>query len=77
MLQKLGDHIANCRKRAELAEERAATSTDSMLKADHLAMAKQWLYLARSYEFVESLERFLLDAERHKNVMPPDPPKLD
>jgi hypothetical protein len=75
MLQKLNDHIRACLERAAAAEERAARETDPELKAEHLAMAKQWSYLARSYEFVESLERFLLDTERAKRAAP-EPPAL-
>ena len=61
MLQKLGDHIEACLKRAAIAEQRASDVTDPALKADYLALARQWTHLARSYEFSESLERFLLD----------------
>ena len=61
MLQKLEDHIKACLKRGADAERRAAEVTDPNLKADSLALAAQWTHLARSYEFSESLERFLLD----------------
>ena len=77
MLQKLGDHIAACLERAAAAEQRAARLAGPELKAEHIAMAKQWAYLARSYEFVASLERFLLDAEQHRVGIPPEPPSVD
>lgn len=32
-------------------------------------MASAWRHLARSYEFVESLERFLLDGRTTKNAL--------
>jgi hypothetical protein len=32
-----------------------------------------WRHLARSHEFVESLERFLLDSEKLKNAKQPEP----
>jgi len=31
-------------------------------------MERQWRYVAKSYEFIESLERFLLDQQ--KNALP-------
>jgi hypothetical protein len=74
MLQKLGEHVAECLARAAAAEWHSKTATDPGVKADHLAMASQWSYLAQSYQFVESLERFLLDAEKHKSRQPPEPP---
>jgi hypothetical protein len=67
VLQRLGDHIAECLARAAAAEDRAASATDPELKADHLAIAERWRYLAQSYEFAERLRRFLLHAERHRN----------
>jgi hypothetical protein len=77
MLQKLGDHIEACLKRAAIAEQRAAEVTDPALKADYLALARQWTHLARSYEFSESLERFLLDAQKAKDAVRPEPPDAE
>jgi len=31
-------------------------------------MAKRWHHLSRSYEFVESLQRFLLDSQKAKDA---------
>jgi hypothetical protein len=76
MLQKLGDRIAACLQRAAAAEQRAAETVDPIVKADHLDVAKQWANLARSYQFVESLERFLLDAEKHRQP-PSEPPGFE
>ena len=68
MLQKLEDHIKACSKRASDAERRAAEVADPDLKADYLALAAQWIHLARSYEFSESSERFPpLDLQRSKD----------
>jgi hypothetical protein len=33
-------------------------------------MAKAWRHLGRSYEFIESLERLLLDGHAAKNALP-------
>ena len=77
MLQKLEDHIKACLKRASDAERRAAEVADPDLKADYLALAAQWIHLARSYEFSESLERFLLDSQRSKDAQRPRPPETE
>ena len=68
MLQKLADHIKACFDRAAEAEELAAKTAKPTLKAEHLEMAKRWMHLARSYEFVESLERFLLDSQKERRT---------
>jgi hypothetical protein len=73
MLQRLADHIAACLDRAAAAEQRAAESADNPLRRDNEQMAASWRHLARSYECVESLERFLLDAEKLKNAKQPEP----
>jgi hypothetical protein len=75
VLQRLGDHIGVCQERAAEAERRAAKSTDPFSKDAHLEVAKRWAHLARSYEFLVSLERFLLDAHMAKETIPPQPPE--
>ena len=70
MLQKLGDHITNCLQRAEDADRRRLETSDPDAKAEANRMAKAWRHLARSYEFIESLERFLLDGHAAKNAIP-------
>lgn len=62
MLDRLGDHIRLCYQRAAQAEERAA-KTDLSAKSYELNLAKWWAHLARSYEFAESLEHFLAEAD--------------
>lgn len=76
MLQNLGDHIKACSEHAAKAERRAAEVDDPALKADYLALAAQWTHLARSYEFSESLERFLLDSQKAKDALRPQPPEI-
>jgi hypothetical protein len=56
----------HCWRQAAEAEVQAAQITDQHLKAVYLRIAQQWSALARSYEFVDSAEQFLLDAERTK-----------
>jgi hypothetical protein len=38
----------------------AASATDPRVRADHEHLAKTWRHLARCYQFVRSLELFLL-----------------
>jgi hypothetical protein len=75
MLQKLGDHITNCLARAEEAERRGLEISDPKAKAETERMAKAWRHLASSYEFIESLERFLLDGHVAKKALPARPPE--
>ena len=70
MLQKLGDHIANCLARADAADRQASAALDLQAKAESERMASAWRHLARSYEFVESIERFLLDGRAAKGASP-------
>ena len=57
-----------CWRQAAEAEIQAAQITDPHLKAVHLRIAHQWSALARSYEFADSAEHFLLDAKRTKDA---------
>jgi hypothetical protein len=66
VLQKLGDHISNCFARALESEARAEAAADSQIRKDNLALARQWRDLAERYQFIESLERFLLDVDASK-----------
>jgi hypothetical protein len=75
VLQNLGDHIKACFENAAKAEKRAAETTDPDVKTDYIALAAQWTHLARSYEFAESLERFLLDSQKAKDALRPKPPE--
>ena len=75
MLQNLGDHIKACHQRAVHAVNRAAQTTDPVLSAEYSALADQWTHLARSYEFAESLERFLLDSQKAKDALEPKAPE--
>jgi hypothetical protein len=61
MLQRLRDHIATCLDRALDADQRAEQTRDPATKHEYSQLARSWRHLARSYQFVESLESFLLD----------------
>jgi len=67
MLQKLADHIAEAHLRAAEFKDLADQTSEATLRAHYLHLAKSWSYLAKSYTFVESLERFLLDAHYKKH----------
>src|SRR5262245_57554305 len=66
MLQKLNGHSIACLEHASVAEERAAQTADATRKAEHLRVAQRWRHLAHSYQFVESLNYFLLDSRKAK-----------
>ena len=57
-----------CWRQAAEAEIQAAQITDRHLKAVYLRIAEQWSALARSYEFADSAEHFLLDAKRTEDA---------
>ena len=58
----------DCWRQAAEAENHAARITDQHLKAVYLRIAHHWADLARSYEFADSAEQFLLDAKRTKDA---------
>src|ERR1700740_1942486 len=62
---------ACCWREAVEAEIQAAQITDPHLKALYLRIAHQWSVLARSYEFADSAEQFLLDAKRTNDAPSP------
>jgi hypothetical protein len=55
MLQKLGDHINGCVKRAEECKEAASAATDPIVKSQLSDLEVQWQHVAKSYEFIASL----------------------
>ena len=69
MLQRLSDHIQACYQRAAEAEELAARA-NTELKSHYLDAAQRWTYLAKSYEFTERLERFLLEVDKNGPTPP-------
>jgi hypothetical protein len=54
----------DCWRQAADAGLQAAQITDPHLKAVYLRIGQQWSVLARSYEFADAAEHFLLDAKR-------------
>jgi len=74
MLQKLGDHIAGCRDRANTYIAASTTETDARVRTQLLDLAQQWEHVAKTYEFILSLERFLIDQQN--NTLPTEVGKL-
>jgi hypothetical protein len=70
MLQEFGDQISACLERAEQCREAAASETDDRVRHQLLDLEQQWQHVAKSYEFIETVERFLLD--RHSYTLPPE-----
>ena len=68
MLQTLSHHIKACLDRSADAERRAKASNDADMKAAYMQIADRWLVLARSYGFVESLERFLFNNDHIRRL---------
>jgi hypothetical protein len=60
--------------RAQACKLAADKSTDTELCKQLTELGLQWEHVAKSYEFIESLERFLLDQQ--KNVLPHEVEKL-
>ena len=60
VLQKLADHIKGCLERAEQCREGAARASDPVVRSQLSDLELQWRHCAKSYEFIESLEHFLI-----------------
>jgi hypothetical protein len=65
MLVKVNDHVTECIARAADTERRAREATDSQLREDLIDTARRWRHLAESYQFVESLDRFIVGQKPH------------
>lgn len=64
MLQTLSEHIAECFARADHAQRRADETRDPAIKANFDDIARRWIRLAESYQFVERVDRFLNETKR-------------
>jgi putative heme degradation protein len=76
MLQKLGTYISEAWQNAADAEHRASSADSSELRVEYERLAKSWRRLARSFEFAQTLERFILDRD-NAGEAPPEPPSGD
>jgi hypothetical protein len=77
ILLQLGDHIANALERAAAAEQRARDVTDPELRLDNQRMAESWRMLARSFQFVDSLQQFVINSNtiQQQDLRRLEPPK--
>src|SRR5262249_45689968 len=58
MLQRFGEFISACLQRADECSKAAAFETNDRVHSQLLELEQQWQHLAKSYEFIETLERF-------------------
>jgi hypothetical protein len=40
-------------------------------------MARTWRLIARSFQFIESLEQFLVDSQKQRDLLAPEPPERE
>jgi hypothetical protein len=76
MLQKLGSYISEAWQNAADAEHRASSAESSELRVEYERLARSWRRLAQSFEFAQTLERFILDRDEAGEA-PPEPPSDD
>ena len=72
MLQRFGEFISACLQRADECSKAAASETNDRVRSQLLELEQQWQHLAKSYEFIETLERFVLAS----HSLPPEVEKL-
>jgi hypothetical protein len=72
MLQRLGEYISACLQRADECRQAAAAENDQRIRSQLLQLEQQWQHVAKSYEFIETLEQFLLA----NHDLPPEVDKL-
>jgi hypothetical protein len=72
MLQRLSVYISACLQRADECRKAAASETDDRVRSQLLDLEQQWQHLAKSYEFIETLEQFVLAS----HSLPPEVEKL-
>ena len=68
MLQRFGEFISACLQRADECSKAAASETNDRVRSQLLELEQQWQHLAKSYEFIETLEQFL----RASHALPPE-----
>ena len=72
MFQRLGEYVSACLQRADERRKAAASETDDHIRSQLLDLEQQWQHIAKSYEFIETLERFVLTS----HSLPPEVEKL-
>jgi hypothetical protein len=64
MPQQLDDQIRACHLRAQQCRTEAELAQDTAVRVQLQDLERQWLHVARSYEFIENLERLLLHHQK-------------
>lgn len=74
MLRKLSDEIRYCYERAEACLRKAQESVSKEQRESYAQIAKNWINLARSYEFSERILDFTNENDRRRKAeRKPDP----
>jgi hypothetical protein len=76
VFQHLGTHITEAYQHALDAEHQAAAASTSAIRQEYESLARSWRTVAKSLEFVGTLERFVTDSQRAKDAKPPEIPSL-
>ena len=69
MLQRLAEELRECLEGAAQSEARAADARDPHIQREYLEMAARWRSLARSIEFCQAAQTFLMDADKRRAAM--------
>jgi hypothetical protein len=68
MLQRIGPRQKECLLRAARCRQLAQLKTDPDERVGYFALEKIWLRLADSYQFSETLNQFVKNAQRGRGV---------
>ena len=68
MLQKTSEEVADCLRHAAEVDACAESTNDAKRKAEYQRIAQSWRILARSFDFQETLGRFISFDESTKNA---------
>jgi hypothetical protein len=71
VLQRLGRHITEAYEHALQAENEATVAVSPTARKEWEKLARSWRMVAKGLEFLESLDRFLVDSDQAKAVKPP------
>jgi hypothetical protein len=66
MLRAVSKEVAECRRRAVECAERAKKAANPDDRAFYSDMEQRWLFMARNYEFTDSLSHLTSELGRRK-----------
>jgi PAS domain S-box-containing protein len=73
MLQQLSEQVRECLRRAAEAKAQADAISEPELKRSYSDLEGNWLFLARSYMFSDSLQDFIGQRRQNKELSQVDP----